>query len=239
MGQVWDLELPANEQSVLLAMADHADHDGDKVFPSNGLVAWKIGSSRDTVRRLKKKLEERGILVLVSEASGDVKRYRIDLSKGTLKTPYRPDPLQIATPSKVPVPPLQSLATPPLAKPCYPNRQKPSTITVNGAESVELPECLRTEEFKAAWIEWLTDRKKRGKKVTELAAEKQLEKLASVGSRKAIQSINQSIENGWIGLFEPRGQYLKMQVAKPASKPATVYPYDPDDKWNVPPPPDM
>ena len=59
MGQVWNLDLPQNEQSVLLALADHADHNGGNVFPSNGLVAWKIGVSEDTVRRAKKKLEER------------------------------------------------------------------------------------------------------------------------------------------------------------------------------------
>src|SRR5579863_6039050 len=90
MGQVWDLDLPANEQSVLLALADHADHDGSRVHPSNGLVAWKVGISEQTVRRLKRKLEERGILVRVKAPAGRVWEYRIDLAKGLRKKTYAP-----------------------------------------------------------------------------------------------------------------------------------------------------
>ena len=89
MGQVWDLDLPHNEQSILLAMADHADHEGNNVYPSNGLVAWKTGLSKDTVRRSKKKLESLKILVLVRATPGQTKLYRIDISAGPVKTPFK------------------------------------------------------------------------------------------------------------------------------------------------------
>lgn len=89
MGKVYDIKLPSNEQAVLLALADHADHLGRNIYPSNGLVAWKLGMSEDTVSRLKKKLESRGILILVSAVSGHVKEYRIDLGKGEQKEPFK------------------------------------------------------------------------------------------------------------------------------------------------------
>jgi hypothetical protein len=37
-GLVWELDLPHNEAWVLMAMADHADHDGHNV--SRGFRSW-------------------------------------------------------------------------------------------------------------------------------------------------------------------------------------------------------
>jgi hypothetical protein len=38
-GLVWELDLPHNEAWVLMAMADHADHDGQNVYPGIPLLA--------------------------------------------------------------------------------------------------------------------------------------------------------------------------------------------------------
>jgi len=148
MGQVYDLDLPANEQAVLLALADHADHEGNEVRPSNGLVAWKLGMSEDTVCRMKRKLVERGILVVVSEEIGQAKEYRIDLSKGTKKAPYQRrsnlnNPPQSAAPRNLRPPaelcgthPPQSFAAPPPAELCGTNRKKePSEEPCNRADA--------------------------------------------------------------------------------------------------------
>jgi hypothetical protein len=67
-----------------------------------------------------------------------------------------------------------------------------------------LPDSLKTDKFKVCWCEWLEERKKTGKKVTERAAVLQLKKLSEFGHEGAIRSINQSIEAGWRGLFEPK-----------------------------------
>lgn len=90
MGAVWDLDLPHPKQSILLAMADHADHDGNNIFPSVGLVAWKTGYSVNQARRIIQQLVKDGLLVPVSERPGEVKRYRMDLSKAKRKEPYTP-----------------------------------------------------------------------------------------------------------------------------------------------------
>jgi len=63
MGLVWDLDIPQNEKFVLLAYADHADHNGDNMFPSVALVAKKTGYSERSVQRTTRSLEEKGYLV--------------------------------------------------------------------------------------------------------------------------------------------------------------------------------
>lgn len=65
----------------------------------------------------------------------------------------------------------------------------------------EFPAPLDNEEFRATWASWLDDRRSRRKPVTKHAQKLQLTKLAQWGSAKAIESIKNSITNGWQGLF--------------------------------------
>jgi hypothetical protein len=86
-GLTWDLDLPREEKYVLLCLADHADHDGNDVFPSVALIAWKTQYSERRVQQFMRRLEERGILVKVKEqfGRGRTMKYRIDLKAGTLR----------------------------------------------------------------------------------------------------------------------------------------------------------
>lgn len=86
-GLIWDLDLPHVESYILLAMADHADHEGYNVFPSIGLIAWKTNYSERQVQRSIKSLCEQKILVPMERAAGKVVRYRIDVSAAPLKAP--------------------------------------------------------------------------------------------------------------------------------------------------------
>jgi hypothetical protein len=70
-------------------------------------------------------------------------------------------------------------------------------------EETPLPPCLENPEFKKAWEDWNRFRLEARKKLTPSTAGKQLAQLGEWGSSKAIQSIEQSIRNGWQGLFEP------------------------------------
>lgn len=87
-GRVWDLDLPHAEQFVLLAMADHADHEGRNVRPSVGLVAWKTNYSPRQVHRIIQSLREKRILLPDGAGRNGTLNYRIDLSPAPLKTPY-------------------------------------------------------------------------------------------------------------------------------------------------------
>jgi hypothetical protein len=90
MGAVWELDLEPPRKLVLLAMADHADHDGMNVRPSVRMVAQKTGYSERQVQRIIRELEAAAILV-VQEAGtgrGHATHYRIVLPKGDNMTPF-------------------------------------------------------------------------------------------------------------------------------------------------------
>lgn len=98
MARVWGLDLDKPEKFLLLAMADHADDDGGDIFPSVGRLAWKTGDSSRNVRRLLRRLEQRGVLIVEAPGGGRSKRtglgfttrYRIDFTKADNLSPYTP-----------------------------------------------------------------------------------------------------------------------------------------------------
>jgi len=70
---------------------------------------------------------------------------------------------------------------------------------------VSIPEALAVEAFKAAWESWCDYRTETRKGIKPRTAKAQLAELAGWGPEAAVQSINQSIRNGWTGLFPPNG----------------------------------
>jgi hypothetical protein len=90
MALVWELDLPANKKFILLAYADHADEDGEHVFPSLGRIAHKTGYSRDQVRRISKDLKDAGLMELVKDATPtQAAEYRLLLEGGGKLPPLR------------------------------------------------------------------------------------------------------------------------------------------------------
>ena len=63
MAKVWDMNIGPSEKLVLLAYADHADHDDNNMFPAISRVKDKTGLSERQVQRITRRLEEKGILV--------------------------------------------------------------------------------------------------------------------------------------------------------------------------------
>jgi helix-turn-helix protein len=88
-GRVWDLDLPHNKRLVLLAMVDHADHEGRNIYPSTDLIAWKTGYSFRQVQRIIDMLIEDGILVVIKEARQQrPATYAFNFKAGTTKQPF-------------------------------------------------------------------------------------------------------------------------------------------------------
>lgn len=91
MAQVWERKLSKAEQSVLLAMADHAQDDGSRCYPSVDWIAWKTDYSARQVQRTIKELCARGVLLVVrGYGRGRPVEYRIVLSKTEAKPEYMP-----------------------------------------------------------------------------------------------------------------------------------------------------
>ena len=93
MGGVWDLDLDPPKKFVLLAMADHADHDGRKCHPSVRLVAHKTGYSERQVQYIVRELETLGILEVEQPGGGrgNPTHYRIVLENGAKTAPFMPE----------------------------------------------------------------------------------------------------------------------------------------------------
>jgi len=77
-----------------------------------------------------------------------------------------------------------------------------SVKTTKSENEVKIPDKLNTPEFLQAWEEWQTYRKQRRQTLTAFSIKKQLEFLSSIGAKDAVISINESIKNGYTGLFK-------------------------------------
>jgi len=87
MGYVWDLDLPQNEKFVLLAYADHADHDGRNIFPSVQRIADKTGYSKRSVQGITRRLEERGLLIADGQGKNGTNKWRMPVYGGAETSP--------------------------------------------------------------------------------------------------------------------------------------------------------
>lgn len=68
-GLCWEADLPRPEKYVLLAMADHADHLGRNMRPSQRLISWKTGYTERHIRDIQKKLVNTGVLIRTKESN--------------------------------------------------------------------------------------------------------------------------------------------------------------------------
>lgn len=90
MGMVWDMEIEPATKLVLLALADHAEHDGRNARPGVRLLASKTGFSERQVQRILADLRDRGIIEAESNTGGRGHRpnYRIVIQKGDKMSPF-------------------------------------------------------------------------------------------------------------------------------------------------------
>lgn len=66
MGMVWDLDndiIDREEKYVLLAYTDHADHEGNNMYPSIALICQKTGYKERAAQMITHSLEEKGFLI--------------------------------------------------------------------------------------------------------------------------------------------------------------------------------
>ena len=66
-----------------------------------------------------------------------------------------------------------------------------------------------SDAFIASWKSWVTYRKEMKKKLTDSSVQAQFKEFVAWGEAKSIASIEQSIKQGWQGLFEPKQNLAK------------------------------
>jgi hypothetical protein len=98
-GLSWDLACPAvvngipfrsNHKYILIAYADHADHNGRNIFPAISTVSKKTGLDDRTVQRMTRDLEEMGYLVEDGQGPRGTNRWKLPYNdRGDSLTPVR------------------------------------------------------------------------------------------------------------------------------------------------------
>jgi hypothetical protein len=66
---------------------------------------------------------------------------------------------------------------------------------------------FKSENFQNAWSEWVEFRKEKKQKLTAKSVRLQLRDLGAVPEQEAIAMIEQSIKNGWTGLFPIKNKH--------------------------------
>ena len=94
---------------------------------------------------------------------------------------------------------------------CRPDKQLVAGPTTRNTKlntnlNTPLPDDLDCPRFREAWADWFEYRKSKRKPVSELAAKRQLKKLAAVGVEAAVAALDTSISNDWIGVFPERAK---------------------------------
>lgn len=152
MAEVWTLELRHEQQSVLLALADHAHDDGTHCFPSIDYLAWKTAYDRRTVQRTMRALEASGLIKSVGSTGGGrghATEYVILTRKGVRKSPFlteeraasRTQRAAHTTKRAVPTPPQPSVTI--KNRPAVAERPGRGIVRAGSPESAAYLESLR------------------------------------------------------------------------------------------------
>lgn len=92
MTAVFALDIPSLEELLLIALADHADDDGNNVWPTVSYLAWKTNLSESGVRKMMARFRDMGVLIPVDRQGGGRRCsviYRLDLEPLPRKQPFQ------------------------------------------------------------------------------------------------------------------------------------------------------
>lgn len=201
MSLVWDLDLPAFEKLVLLALADCANDEG-LAWPSIATLRRKTNAGERTVQRSLRALETSGQLKRVEVPGKGCKYFLSPRQSGTPAT-KAPAPEKAQTPATVAPNPSGTVTS--LAK------AKPKRVS-----EVDLPDWMPRDKFEA-YLEMRVQMKKRptAKALKLLIA--QLERWRSAGHDPGV-ILDNSTMNNWTGIFEPRRPANDRHHDKPTTR---------------------
>jgi len=194
-------DLKATDKVVFAAISDRIGKNG-YCWPGVRTIAVDSGLTKNGVLKSLKRLEQAGLLAVERRGNGRCNHYRKtetsqqrvpvnNINRSTMNTtggPQRcPEPVNNVDHNQTD----QLNQT-------KKGRQKKQTTP----KELVFPEILDTATFRQAWGEWQQYLCEKKKKLTSSTAKKQLKKLAQHGADVAAAMIEQSIEQGWQGLFE-------------------------------------
>lgn len=172
-----DRELNPTEKLILSDIATLGEY-----FKSNETIAIEVGVSQCTVSRSIKKLDKLSYIKTQYDGRTRLIKLQRTLIK-MIKQPYQIDKADLSN--------------------CVDSIQDSKQLSKHISKGVIYP--FQEKEFKDAWNIWIEERAaNRYKKYTERAEQGALHKLQKISNhdyKTAITIINESISNGWRGLF--------------------------------------
>lgn len=205
-------DLSASAKIVFAAIADRVGQNVD-CWPGVTQIAADCGLDRTTVMLAVARLESIGALIVErppGNPSQRPNRYRIgrdfrpveNSDRSDFPTDDRSDfptrPVGISDPNQTKEPD-QVNQTKKKAR----GSRRDAFDPVAFAQQRIVGTPLDTAAFREAWADWVKDRRDRRKSLTPQAAERQLARLLEWGEAAAVSAIENSIANGWQGLFPP------------------------------------
>jgi len=185
-----DRRIGAAAKLVWMALNDRVGQNG-QAWPSSTQLGKDVGLSARTVKRAVLELLKRDppLLEKVPRGPGRSNAYRV-LNPGQIG-------------------PQNQLKEP--AKGNHTQKKRARSAKAKAAADPWSEACrhmagdaLKTDAFRRAWMDWLRYRKERRSPLTSLSIKRQIRRLEQFGHDGAIAAIEQSITNGWQGLFPPR-----------------------------------
>ena len=85
------------------------------------------------------------------------------------------------------------------------NKEEPSAPVASKKAEIPIPALLDTPEFRAVWADWEQHRREKKQAITPTTRKRQLKNMAEIGVVRAIVAIEESISQGWQGIYEPKG----------------------------------
>lgn len=187
----WQQDLTPPQKLILLSMADRAGEDFT-CWPSYKRLEANTGLNRKTIVKHIKSMKDMGLIEEVGRKgrTGQVKVWKLKGVNSTKNGTVEQD-------ERVPLFPSKS----------------PKNGTAKESQNWDTESTIRNLPLESPnsvdlglWEEWVDYRNEIKKKITKSAGRKQIEFLAKYSPEKQRVIINQSIMNGWQGLFPPKEQ---------------------------------
>ena len=198
---------------VVYGVLESLDNDGG-CFASNAYLSKHLGLGERQLRNLLKELEDACLITRIEQEGRRIIRTvekvalqnalangQVTRSEGGNKLPRGRQEIAVGGGKKLPTYNKED------------NKGDKDTVQEQ-VWLVRLP--FGSQAFITAWKSWVVYRKQLKKTLTDSSVQAQYREFALWGEQKSIEAIEQSIKQGWQGLFEPNKKF-----AGKSSKPLT------------------
>jgi len=228
-GDAWFMDLPIKWKLAWFWIVDNCDHAG--VIEANPrLMAFMIGEPIDgdefiramQGRVIKPRAGKWFIPKFIEFQYGESLNMKNSAHKGVVKKLREAD-IECPVPvidaeNEAPSKPLQSPSV------GAQDKDKDKDKDTDKAKIMpEIPEPINTPKMQVAWAAWLDFRNSVKKPVNPHGARQSMKDFVSWGEKDSVQSIEDSIRNGWQGLFAPKSGARQQPKTNQQHQPAIKF----------------